>query len=206
MKNNDVTILEKTKEHFNETAANYDNTFDGKFVQPMYQCLLDTINLYPHHNLLDLGCGNGNILFALKDYDMERTGIDLSEKMIEQSKKRLNDSANLLVADAEKTTLPDHYFDMVICNASFHHYPHPDAALKELKRIMKRDAILLIGEGYVMQPVRALLNLSFKYSKSGDFHSYGKRELTKLVEQNGFTMLEIKKSCKSIVLYIIKSI
>ena len=28
---------EKTKQHFNETAADYNNSNDGKFVTPMYE-------------------------------------------------------------------------------------------------------------------------------------------------------------------------
>ena len=37
----------KTKRHFNETASDYSNSNDGKFVQPMYEALVKEINRTP---------------------------------------------------------------------------------------------------------------------------------------------------------------
>jgi SAM-dependent methyltransferase len=76
---------------------------------------------------------------------------------------------------------------------SFHHYPHPEEVLKEMKRVLKIGGRLLIGEGYVVQPFRAILNLSFRFSNSSDFKSYGKHEFIRMLEDNGFRIAEVKK-------------
>lgn len=166
-------IKKKSKEYFNESAKCYNDSFDGKFVKPMYKDLLAEIAKVTAGNLLDVGCGNGNVLLALADSNLNLYGIDLSDEMIEQSEKRLAKRAELYMADAEKLPFKDGFFDVLVCNASFHHYPHPMVVLKEMRRVIKKNALLLIGEGYVVQPFRFFLNLSFHFSKSGDFHRKG---------------------------------
>ena len=59
----------------------------------------------------------------------------------------------------------------------------------------------MIGEGYAIQPIRALLNLSFHFSNSGDFKSYGKHELIRMLEYNGFHIAEVKKTSNRTILY-----
>lgn len=200
-----MEIKRNSKKHFDSTANYYDNSFDGKFVKPMYKCMLGEISKITTGNLLDVGCGNGNILSSLVDSDLKLYGIDLSTEMIKQAEKRLADRAKLCVTDAEKLPFDSDSFDVLVCNASFHHYPHPKTVLKEMRRVMKKDALLFIGEGYAIQPVRFFLNLSFHFSKSGDFHSYGKKELSLLLRQSGFALCEIKKTGSQFVLFIAKA-
>lgn len=71
-----------------------------------------------------------------------------------------------------------------------------------MKRVLKSGGRLLIGEGYALQPFRALLNLSFRFSNSGDFKSYGKNEFIRMLENNGFTLAKVKKTSSRTVLYM----
>lgn len=193
---------EKSIKHFNSTAVKYDSSFDGKFVKVMYQPLLDELEKEAEGKLLDVGCGTGNILCKLVNGKRQLFGIDLSENMVEESKKRMGSHADIKVADAERIPYKDNFFDTLICNASFHHYPHPEEVLKEMKRVLKSGGKLLIGEGYAIQPFRALLNLSFRFSDSGDFKSYGKHEFIRMLENNGFRIAEVKKTSNRTILYI----
>ncbi|WP_160690370.1 class I SAM-dependent methyltransferase [Clostridium sp. C2-6-12] len=193
---------EKSINHFNSTAKEYDNSFDGKFVKVMYEPLLEEIKENSEGKLLDVGCGTGNILCKLVNGKRELFGIDLSENMVKECKKRMEDNAEIKVADAEHMPYKDNFFDVLICNASFHHYPHPEEVLKEMKRVLKSGGRLLIGEGYALQPFRALLNLSFRFSNSGDFKSYGKNEFIRMLENNGFSLAKVKKTSSRTVLYM----
>ena len=56
---------DRTKRHFNETAADYNNSHDGKFVEPMYEALLGEIRKKECGTILDVGCGNGNLFTFL---------------------------------------------------------------------------------------------------------------------------------------------
>lgn len=193
---------EKSINHFNSTAKKYDSSFDGKFVKVMYEPLLEEIKKNPEGKLLDVGCGTGNILCKLVNGKRELFGIDLSENMVKECKERMEDHAEIKVADAEHMPYKDNFFEVLICNASFHHYPHPEEVLKEMKRVLKSGGRLLIGEGHALQPFRALLNLSFRFSNSGDFKSYGKNEFIRMLENNGFSLAEVKKTSSRTVLYI----
>lgn len=196
---------EKSIKHFNSTAGEYDSSFDGRFVKVMYEPLLDELDKNVEGKLLDVGCGTGNILCKLVNGKRELFGIDLSENMVRECSKRMEDSAEIKVADAEHMPYKDNFFDVLICNASFHHYPHPEEVLKEMKRVLKSGGRLLIGEGYAIQPFRAILNLSFHFSDSGDFKSYGKHEFIRMLEDNGFKIDEVKKTSNRTILYIAKA-
>lgn len=193
---------EKSIKHFNSTAKEYDSSFDGKFVKVMYEPLLDELKKSAEGKLLDVGCGTGNILCKLVNGKRELFGIDLSENMVRECRRRMESNAEIKVADAEHMPYKDNFFDVLVCNASFHHYPHPEEVLKEMKRVLKSGGRLLIGEGYVLQPFRAILNLSFRFSDSGDFKNYGKHEFIRMLEDNGFRIVEVKKTSNHTILYI----
>ena len=199
MKN--TNIVEKSKAHFDATAANYDASSDGQFTGKMYAPLIAALRKSPGGKLLDVGCGNGNTLVSLIDTSLELFGLDLSDAMIEEAKKRLSTRAELCVGNAETLPYGDGVFDIVVCNASFHHYPKPDAVLEEMHRVMKPGAILYIGESYIPQPGRFFMNLFIRFSPDGDFHIYGEKELRKMLAQHGFAMRQITKTAGHAVLY-----
>lgn len=200
------SFTEKSKKHYNKTAASYDESSDGKFVKPMYESLVEKIKTVSAENLLDVGCGNGNVLSALAGTDLKLYGADLSEEMIKEAGRRLGERVNLEVADAEKLPFDDNFFDLLICNASFHHYPHPDAVLSEMHRVLRKGAVLLIGEGLFKQPGRFFMNLFIRFSDGGDFHCYGKKELSLMLKNSGFEVTEIIDTGKRTVLYCAKAV
>ena len=192
----------KSKTHFDSTAKDYDNSSDGKFTEKMYTPMLAELRKHQSGTLLDVGCGNGNILAPLSDTGLQLFGIDLSENMIEEAKKRLNGRAKLQVANAEKLPFNDNMFDIIVCNASFHHYPNPDTVLTEMNRVMKQNAVLYIGESYISGFLRFMMNLFIRFSPDGDFHIYGKRELTHLLEVHGFELKQFQKTTEHSALFV----
>ena len=128
---------EKTKQHFEDTAADYNNSHDGRFVEPMYEALLKEVRKTQSGRILDVGCGNGNLFSLLPERRYELFGIDFSENMIAEARKKCGDKAAFSVADAEELPFEDDTFDLVVCNASFHHYIHPDTVAAEMHRVLK---------------------------------------------------------------------
>lgn len=204
MKNSVTT--DKSKRHFDSTAVDYNNSSDGKFTEKMYAPLLAELRKQQSGKLLDVGCGNGNILEPLSDTELQLFGIDLSDKMIEEAGKRLNGRAKLQTANAEKLPFDGNMFDILVCNASFHHYPNPDAVLTEMNRVMKNSALLYIGESYIPGVARLFMNLFIRFSPDGDFHIYGKRELTRLLEIHGFKVIGFRKPAEHAALYIVEKV
>lgn len=89
---------DKSKRHFDLIATNYNTSHDGKFCADMYTPLIEAIHKVKGEKLL--GCGNRNLLIQLVRNGFALTGVDLSEAMIEQARQRLDDYAELIVADA----------------------------------------------------------------------------------------------------------
>ena len=148
MKHNPQEYKDKSKIHFDEMSSDYSNTL-GKYTEPMNYALIKELDGKNFKTLLDVGCGNGIFLsMVLNKFDVEVSGIDISPGMIEKSKELLDGRADLKVGDSEHLPWNDKSFDIVTCSASFHHYPGPELALKEMKRVLRPGGILMIADPF----------------------------------------------------------
>lgn len=181
---------ELTKTYFDSTAGDYDNSFDGKFVRSMYQEILNRVKVIPGDSILDLGCGNGNVIALLQSNltaSVRYYGLDISANMIEEAKRRLGEQVSLQVGDVLHLPYEDQKFDLIICNASFHHYLNPQKAVNEMKRVLKKDGIIILGDPTLRGKLLVLiLNWFMKFSRSGDAKIWHKQEIIGLFTNNGF--------------------
>lgn len=193
MENNEK-IKETTIKYFNDTAKDYDNGHDGKFVSCMYQEILDRVNKLEGNTILDLGCGNGNVISLLKkEREAFYYGLDISQNMIEGAKKRCGEEVDFVLGDAENLPYPDDKFDIIICNASFHHYPRPKVAVSEIKRVLKKNGTLILGDPTVPGIFIKIFNKMIQYSNSGDSRIWYKKDIVPLFENAGFKVYDWKK-------------
>ena len=79
--------------------------------------------------------------------DGEFYGIDISQKMIEQSETNLKNypNAHFRKANVEEIPYDNEVFDIIICTNAFHHFAHPELVMKEVYRILK-----LHGKIYIL--------------------------------------------------------
>jgi ubiquinone/menaquinone biosynthesis C-methylase UbiE len=54
-------------------------------------------------------------------------------------------------ADAEALPFPDGAFDLVTCRLAFHHFPHPDTAVRELARVLRPGGILGFADNIAVE-------------------------------------------------------
>jgi ubiquinone/menaquinone biosynthesis C-methylase UbiE len=89
--------------------------------------------------VLDVGCGLGGKTVAYAEAKARVTGIDLSEKNIARcaafARERGAD-ASFAAGDAGRLPFADGSFDAVIANDSLEHFADPEAALRELARVV----------------------------------------------------------------------
>jgi ubiquinone/menaquinone biosynthesis C-methylase UbiE len=170
---------ERSKKYFEQLSSDYSSTFAGKYTEPMLSSLIQELEGKKFKMLLDVGCGNGTFLsMVLNKFGAEVSGIDITPGMIEKSKELLAGRADLKVGDSEHLLWSDKSFDIVTCNASFHHYPSPELVLKEMKRVLRPDGILLIADPFTSKELlRSFANILIKFSKSGDVKIYSKKEI-----------------------------
>lgn len=183
----DDQVKEYSRRSFDEEAEHYDSSHDGRFAGLVYEDLAERILETKPGLLLDLGCGNGNVLVKVAGRTKaELYGLDLSQEMIREAEKRLGKKAVLSVGDAEALPYADHMFDTVVCNASFHHYPNPENVLVEIKRVLKKQGVLILGEPTVLRSAIPIFNWLLQWSKSGDYRIYDRKSMERLLTDHGF--------------------
>ena len=91
-------------------------------------------------SILDAGCGDGEMLKRLKDEKNLQLpiGIDIRKNMSS------NYTISLIRGDVERLPFKNNYFDCIISTAVLEHLPHPGKAIREFKRILKPNALLII--------------------------------------------------------------
>jgi ubiquinone/menaquinone biosynthesis C-methylase UbiE len=142
-----------SKERWDKWASSYDNkSWRTDYLRGAQRKLISLLDIQENINFLDVGCGTGFAVgetAKLADNNGQFYGIDLSAKMIEKAKSNFGgrDNFHFVQANAELIPLNDDFFDIIICTNSFHHYLHPDKALREMHRLLKKG-----GRTYVLDP------------------------------------------------------
>jgi ubiquinone/menaquinone biosynthesis C-methylase UbiE len=163
----------RSENYFEKISSHYSDTFVGKYTKPMYNALMKELAVRNFETLLDVGCGTGRFLsIVLNEFDVEVSGIDISPGMIERSKELLGGRADLRVGDSEHLPWKEKSFDMVTCNASFHHYPNPELVLKEMRRVLTRGGSVIIADPWAPNPWRFFANF-LRFNKGGWFNKVG---------------------------------
>jgi len=138
--------------------------------------------------LLDVGCGTGHHLAALRARGFDVTGVDASEAMLEHA-RRNNPGADVRLGDVEALPLPDRQFDIAICIEVLRYLPSCEACLREAWRVLKPGGALLVtaaplfnANGYYLVnrfatriPTRSLVRLRQFFLTEGRLRSAMKR-------------------------------
>ena len=171
-----------SKQTFNRQAATYDQDINGRHARALYPVLLKKLSQLSYRSVLDLGCGTGEMLRLLSERDetVKLSGIDLSENMLKVADEKLHGRVELVLGDSEHLPFPDGSFDVVYCNDSFHHYPAPEHVLAEVRRVLRENGTFIMCDSWHAVAGRMVINLYFKFSRSGDVKLYSEREITAL--------------------------
>jgi ubiquinone/menaquinone biosynthesis C-methylase UbiE len=100
--------------------------------------------------ILDVATGTGRMPRALLSrhrFDGYVIGLDLSQNMLEQARKKLHPHAGrytLIWHDAQDLPFPDQTFDAVSCLEALEFMPSPHNVLSEMARVLRPGGILLV--------------------------------------------------------------
>ena len=100
--------------------------------------------------VLDVGCGTGEIGLLFAELGHHVTGLDLSEKTLakarEKTSKKMYDST-FKKGDAEDPPFEAGTFDVVVSRHLLWTLPHPDNAVKNWKKMLKKGGVLIVIYG-----------------------------------------------------------
>ncbi len=136
-------LINQVRKDYNIIAKDFSKS--RSYFWESLQFLIDDY-VKPGFKILDSGCGNGRLYELLKDKNIEYTGLDFSEAMINEARLRYS-GVNFMVANSLNLWFPEKSFDIIYSFAVLHHIPSKELRLKfllEAKRVLKDDGYFII--------------------------------------------------------------
>jgi SAM-dependent methyltransferase len=96
--------------------------------------LLDAAHVRADTRMLDVACGPGVVASVAAARGAVVVGADLSPNMLKVA-QRLNPGVAFHEADVERMPFADGAFDAVVCAFGLGHFPRPEAAIRECRRL-----------------------------------------------------------------------
>ena len=142
---------------------------DGAFVHGMAGGVFEWLAARPGEEILDLGCGDGQLTQRIAATGASVRGVDASAEMVAAARSR-----GITADEARAEALPyaDRSFDAVFSNAALHWVRNQDAMMAEVHRVLKpggRFVAEMGGQGNIAAIRVALMAVLAK-------HGYGDRE------------------------------
>ena len=157
-----VQELYKTKEYFvkipsdsNDFEENYwgktadpDGNERNRFKEfdsiiPQFDYIIDYLKNKKIKNLLDIGCGSGILLAAIKKSGIvaDLHGLDISKYAAQHASQ----FAKIFTGDLTTANYLKDQFDVVVSHHVIEHVPDPLLFVKNIKKILKKNGILILA-------------------------------------------------------------
>jgi SAM-dependent methyltransferase len=106
----------------------------------------------PDDLVLDVACGGGIVVCAFAPYVKQATGIDMTPAMLDRARHLATEKgiANVTWREGDVTRLPypDGAFTIVVTRFAVHHFPEPEAVLREMVRVCAPDGRIVVVDTY----------------------------------------------------------
>jgi SAM-dependent methyltransferase len=124
------------------------------FIREVGQRSMDALDLQPGERLLDVGCGTGVFLPAAAEAvgsGGRVVGLDHSEPFLREARTRVTEQGlesvvSLVLGDAHSLPFEDDAFDAAHTERVLMHLADPDAAIRELRRVVRPGGRLVCAE------------------------------------------------------------
>jgi len=130
--------------------VNYDEiagTFDARYTPGLYDgvlaALVDLITAKRPRSALEVGCGTGHWMSALRESVEYLCGADCSLEMLRRAAAKCP-GAGLLRATAQALPFRDASVDLVFCVNAIHHFERFEEFIAEAKRLLRPGGTLVV--------------------------------------------------------------
>ncbi|MFA5894784.1 MAG: methyltransferase domain-containing protein [Candidatus Shapirobacteria bacterium] len=196
MKSNNLAEHEsRNNQFFGKWAWLYD--YEKYLLSPMRKKAVNFLDLPPNQKILDVATGTGAQAYEFAKLGHEVLGIDLSEEMLLQARKKCtpNLQLNFQHIDATKMPFGSNSFDTSSISWGLHDMPYEVEmlVLQEMKRVTKKSGQILIVD--YMEPKNHLIAKFFHplacIYETQNYKPYINRGLDSILDKVG---LNISKS------------
>jgi ubiquinone/menaquinone biosynthesis C-methylase UbiE len=150
----------------------------------------------PGERVLDLGCGAGRFVTALRAAGAEPIGVELAEAALERARRNVPGADFRLVEPDGSLPLGHGEVELVWCSEVLEHVPDTGALLTEVRRVLKPGGRLLVtvpDHGRLRRMLIALLRHEAHYDPLGQhLRFYTRRSLARALQATGFANVRIE--------------
>lgn len=142
---------------------------------------------------LDVGFGNGSLLFTAEEWGFEPQGLDLRPSTAE-GLRRLGVEAHC--ADLTTLDAPGRYSVISLADV-LEHMPYPGQGLAAARRLLREDGVIFASMPNYDCAVWRLLDATDSNPYWGElehFHNFSRRRLYELLDEHGFEPLHYSVS------------
>jgi len=168
--NEEVKILLPEKNinnnYYNNIANIYDQTrwLTKPIAEEVADLILGLVSATPETSFLEPGVGTGLNVLPLVERGYSVTGIDISQEMLDQFRKKINGTPSnlqLIHAEASQLPFPDHSFDVVITVHMLHTVSDWREFLNDIRRVLKPRGFYLNCQ-WITPPARQEFERHFR--------------------------------------------
>jgi ubiquinone/menaquinone biosynthesis C-methylase UbiE len=144
--------------------------------------------------VLDVACGPAFLTMTFAERCAAVVGVDGTDVFLDHARAaaRRRDLGNVrfVLGDVERMPLADRSFDVASCRAAFHHFPSPEVVLREMVRVTRPGARLLIADQVSSEdPAKAALhNAIERLCDPTHVRALAESELRALFESHGLSV------------------
>ena len=180
---------------FDRRAGGYEGGATSRWRDPVQQASLAALDLTGDDLLLDVGCGTGAASRAASAEVDLVVGVDLAPEMIRRATElaRTVENVRFLVADSEQLPFDDGAFTAVLCSNSFHHYPDPLRAVREMGRVLASGGRLVIGDACADLRTARIADVVLRWIEPGHVRLYSSSELGSFLQRAGVSRVMLRK-------------
>ena len=143
-------------------------------------------------SILEIGCGAGRFRDNFKD-DIEYWGIEPCTSAARLASSSLTHVLNGTY-DEVSSKIPDHHFDLIVCNDVIEHMPDPKSFLRNVREKLSDNGTMIVSLPNVRNAVtlfELLINGDFQYVDAGvldytHLHLFTMKSFTRMAEECGW--------------------
>ncbi len=167
------------------------------------QALSAISRLQPGAKVLEIGCGAGQFIRAIKKIrpELDCYGSDISKNAIEAAQKE-NDGVQYSLSEEKKSPYANNFFDAVLIFDVLEHVADPDAMLVEINGLLKTNGIFYCfvpceGDSLSLWHwIKKLASRGHELTKkyAGHINYFSRRSLFALFKKNNFDLVRVRYS------------
>ena len=169
-------------------AQQYDRRW-ARYIRRSVDETVQRVRLLAGENLLDVGCGTGALLATLLERGVsaaDLVGFDLVPAMLKQAPAKLPPAVRLVTGDVGQLPFPAQTFDVVVSTSSFHYWPDPVGALREIGRVLAPGGRVIITDWCDDFLACRLCDLGLRFFNPAHHRSYSRAECAALLADAGY--------------------